>query len=142
MIGNILTARAAHAITAFGIARALRTEAEYADQQERFLKIRRRMGVQVQPHISGQILTAYVNGGVWLVRCGCGNSPATDPAWRVAYCFECGARYTQVIFPVGLEAIEAVLLARQRRGAMNWEAPETLDDLRRENVAHGIEVTS
>lgn len=81
----------------------------------------------------------YVAFGKWLLRCVCGNAPSVDPEWRLACCLECGAVFEQVAVPADYQAIEAVLLLRPAMRNQNWLPTETLDDLRAENAAHGVQ---
>lgn len=89
------------------------------------------------PHAVAAPVDGYVNGGRWLVRCPCGNTPSASPEWGVACCFECGAVYT-VAFPDDRDAIESILVKRPVMRTRNWIPGETVADLDAENVAHGV----
>lgn len=89
------------------------------------------------PKESDQRLAARVSGGKWVVDCPCGNAPATHPDWRVAACFMCGAIYREVVFPEQIREIEALLMKRGRRHR-HWVPTETVADVARDNVLHGI----
>lgn len=78
-----------------------------------------------------------VRQGRWLIACACGNYPSYDPAWQLAICFDCAAVYC-VRPPAGWAEIEACLMRRSDARNRNVEINETLDDLRRENDAHGL----
>ena len=91
---------------------------------------------------------AYVSGGCWVVRCGCGNAPSASHAWGLAICLECGAEYVPV-FPKDRARAEAVLLRRPLEhrhyfppGAARHlglaHDGETAAGLHRENRAHGV----
>jgi len=91
---------------------------------------------------------AYVSGGCWVVRCGCGNAPSASHAWSLAVCLECGAEYTP-LFPADRKRAEAVLLLRpvQHRHYFPKAAAhhlglahdgETARGLHRENLANGV----
>jgi hypothetical protein len=82
----------------------------------------------------------FVAGGRWQLRCTtpeCGNCPAVQPEWGLALCWDCGAIYEGLSVP-DAEAIERVLL-RRLMVHRNWMPPETVADLERENLAHGLE---
>lgn len=89
----------------------------------------------------GPLPEPFVSRGVWVIRCACGNAPALAPEWGgVARCYEvgCGAVYEHVALPSDAATIERLLLLRPKLEHRNWELPETVDDLRRENLAHGV----
>ena len=81
--------------------------------------------------------TPIVRQGRWLITCPCGNYPVYDPEWHLAVCFDCAAVY-QVAPPPRWQEIEATLMRRPDVHTRNYEAHETLADLRRENDAHGL----
>jgi hypothetical protein len=99
------------------------------------------MGRPDRPRIvkRGQ-LPAYVSGGAWVVKCGCGNSPRVEPAWALAVCFECGAEY-EAVMPDDWEEGEKALLARDLKhrhwfpvaGMRPDHKGENARDLEREN---------
>ena len=82
-------------------------------------------------------IPAYVGNGCWRIHCRCGERTHTDPDWGIACCFGCGAVWTRVTFPEDWRAIEVLLAKRAVQGTRNWQAPETLDDLKLEQLAHG-----
>ncbi len=96
-------------------------------------------GMRVDVHESDAPIAARINDGSWLVDCGCRNAPLTSPAWGVAYCFGCGVRHTNVVFPDEHGAIASVLLERPRMENRNWFPGESVEDLRAQNRAHGVE---
>lgn len=89
--------------------------------------------------VADVVPVARVDHGRWCCDCVCGNGMAASRAWNTAICIVgCGARYFAVIFPVEADAIEAVLLRRERDANRNWRPGETLADLMAENAAAGI----
>lgn len=83
-------------------------------------------------------MSVCVNHGRWLAECACGAWMLASRPWRLAGCLECGAVYSSVEFPDDADDIEAQLMVRPHRENHNWMRSETVEDLRRENVAHGI----
>lgn len=82
----------------------------------------------------------YVGAGCWLVRCPCGDAPSVDPDWAEARCCYCGRVFRHLQIPAEADAIETVLLRRPHPLRMNWHPAETLDDLKQENIAYGVDV--
>jgi len=96
---------------------------------------------------------AFIEGGRWIVNCdSCHSSVVAEPTDPVFICPSCGSggKWREVIFPEPIRAeIETILLLRpgfrHSAPARNWNAlgpggrkpPESPDDLRRENLAHG-----
>lgn len=80
---------------------------------------------------------AYIGNGCWRIRCECGEATHTDPEWKVACCFGCGAIWTHVTFPDDWRAIEDLLVKRRLQTTRNWKTPETLETLIEEQIAHG-----
>ena len=79
----------------------------------------------------------FVAGGKWIVLCPCGDAPMASPDWNEARCFECGAVHRGLQWPADRDAIEAVLIVRPA-AVRTWLPTETVDDLRAQNVAHGV----
>lgn len=111
-----------------------RTPEEYRALQIKYL---RKTGNPTEPWVSQDPIAAHVGAGAWRVWCPCGEAPPADPEWRLACCSGCGAIHDQVEFPEEREEIERVLLKRPNHAHRNWQAGETIDGLRRENLAHG-----
>lgn len=90
-------------------------------------------------------LRAEVRDGRWAVRCPfCPSAQETSPDDRRFYCVGClnaaaDGRWLKVVWPRNYVDIERVLEARDPRNA-HWFPGETLSDLRRENVDHGLPV--
>ena len=80
---------------------------------------------------------AFVNHGRWIAQCpGC-NSAVVQPAGDKKYaCSECGATHS-VSWPKTSSEINTILAPRPLLN-QNWLPGETLDDLRAENAAHGV----
>lgn len=114
----------------------------YLAVQSRYLQQNRDAGVDVAvPHEATDAEKAaasvpYIGVGQWVMDCGCGNAPSVSVEWDLACCFECGAIYRGLVFPAEREAIERVLVMRQRRHR-NWKPAESLADLIAQNIAHG-----
>lgn len=90
------------------------------------------------------VLLAFVSGGAWMARCPFCPSAAlvskSDPRFFCVECLNVGAdyRWLQVEWPIHREEIEQVLLARPQFETRNWSPRETIEDLRKENLAHGV----
>lgn len=67
-------------------------------------------------HVGGAPIQAFVEFGRWLVRCDCGQHNYVDPDEPVLFCARCGNGNSglarPVIFPIEIELIEEILLAR------------------------------
>lgn len=86
-----------------------------------------------------QPIAARINHGRWLADCpNCHGGALTHPEWKLACCGECGCVMTAIEFPVALRDIEVTLLKRPVRAVQNWMPGETVADLARENLAHGV----
>lgn len=88
-------------------------------------------------------VAARVNHGRWLWDCPlCGGAQVCTPADPRAFCVECwnggSDRWWPVLFPEERADIELVLDARPLEQNRNWSPGETVMDLRRENVEHGL----
>lgn len=87
---------------------------------------------------SPESIKAYVNHGRWVADCfWCKTGMLTRPAWGVAYCGECGARYGPglVDYPSDRDQqlIERTLLRRVRREQQNWDDRQSVEELAGEN---------
>lgn len=81
--------------------------------------------------------TAYIGCGVWRIECACHEAPHTDPEWKLACCFGCGAIYENVVFPERWRDIEKLLSMRRLQQHRNWIQPETFEELIAEQRAFG-----
>lgn len=81
----------------------------------------------------------FISGGRWQIAClTCADCPSYDPEWQFACCWECGAIYEGVKPPAGWTDIERAVMVRPFMHTRNWRPPETVDDLQRETLAHGL----
>ena len=81
---------------------------------------------------------AYIRGSKWIVNCVCGNAPSASPEWNVARCLECGAVFRNIRWPADRTMIECLLLLRRSSSERAWHPGESVEDLRQENIGHGI----
>ena len=101
--------------------------------------------------VKGEV-QAHVNAGRWLVDCpvpGCYGAVVVSFTERFFVCPNCGSpenggAWYRVTFPPQQAQIEQELLKRPaqdgwRAANRNWELGETVDDLRQQNRAKGIE---
>ena len=127
-------------------AQRVRTPDDYRRAQADFLSRQRAAGVtDAVPHEAteaerSRASVPYINRGQWLMDCACRNAPSVSVEWELACCFECGAIYQGgLVFPSNREALERVVAARARNHR-NWTPTESLEDVRRDNLARGDEV--
>lgn len=115
--------------------------ADYKTKQRLYIANARRQYpalVWRDPWLALERPEVQILAGKWLVWCACGNYPSVHPEWRLACCFECGAIYEDLV--ITAEAIEvARLLARRPSVANRGWLGESLDTIRAENLAHGVE---
>lgn len=90
-----------------------------------------------RPFIASRGMEAYIGGGVWRVKCPCGERTHADPDWKLACCFGCGRIHADLVFPEDRERIEKLLVLRPTIAERNWAQPETYEDLVAEQIAHG-----
>lgn len=86
-------------------------------------------------------MVAYVNHGRWLVDCTCRNGVPVTPvslSKPEAVCLSCGTVWTSISLPGDLAAVERALLDRARDVDRNWQAAQSAEDLRRENIEQRI----
>ena len=79
----------------------------------------------------------FVVDGKWIVVCACGDAPMASPEWDEARCFGCGAIYRGLVWPADRLEIESMLL-RRPAAVRTWLPGETVDDLREQNLSHGV----
>lgn len=134
MIETLLTARAIYGV---------RSPGELEVRQRQMIAKMWRHGIQIAQSTRATPCHAYVDAGRWLVDCECGSGVGIDPRWPEARCLGCGA-----VIPVSLiqfpedqarAHIEAILTKRPHLGTRNWQPGETVESLRAENLAHGVE---
>lgn len=86
----------------------------------------------------------YVNHGRWLAPCP--TRPPLEgrpvdhlivPGQRAVHCPRFCGGMVRIVWPADIKAIEQVLAARPVENR-NWTPDETLDDLREQNVEHGL----
>ncbi len=95
-------------------------------------------------------MKAHLNYGRWIVAC-----PAEDClAWLTADKTVCDCHDDQVcdhqqipcgqpvevVFPEDRETIDQLTTLRPKRANRNWQPGETLDDLKADNLRHGVSV--
>ena len=93
-------------------------------------------------------LDARIDAGRWIVECpDCHDAqfiwPAEPaPIFMCVTCFNVavGGDWRLVAVPPNRAALERLLLFRPLPHNRNWRAGETVDTLRAENIAHGVEV--
>jgi hypothetical protein len=127
--------------------RPVRTLAEYAVLQEQYVGRARAEGRTLVPRTVTVAVPARIDGGAWVISCTCGDAPLVDPAWTIGRCLYCGDVYTQVVFPAQRAALEAILLKRPNPATrhttdltVTGRVEHSVDFLRAENLAHGVEV--
>lgn len=87
---------------------------------------------------------ALVRQGRWLVICPwCASAQNASTEDHRFFCIECSngavdGKWITVVWPDEREDIETLLGNRPLPSQRNWEPPETLDELRKENIEHGI----
>jgi len=87
---------------------------------------------------------AYINYGRWVANCcfcrGAELVFKDDPYFVCLSCFNStiGYKKIEVIFPKDIEKIEAALNKRIEAKNQNWLPHETIADLEKENIAHGV----
>jgi hypothetical protein len=120
----------------------VRTAAEYRAKQRAYISNGRTQAPALNwrdPWLSTETTDVIILAGKWLCWCTCGNYPSVHPDWRLACCFECGAVYENLSVPADAAAIAAVLAKRPRVANRAWVPPQSLDELRDENRARGLE---
>jgi hypothetical protein len=90
-----------------------------------------------EPREISEPINAYIGNGAWRIRCACGEATHAEPDVHAAACFGCGAIYVNVVFPDNFAAIEELLVKRPIQSHRNWQEPETMEDLVKEQLAYG-----
>ena len=96
--------------------------------------------------VQGEVL-AYVNHGRWVAQCpDCRSALVCSREHPLFFCTNCGnasngRKWKAVIYPANRDEIESVLLDRiaahpYKAVTRNWDAVESVADLRRQNQDH------
>jgi hypothetical protein len=117
---------------------SVRNPHELRAKHQGMLARQRSRGIDAHEHIVTTHLFARIEHGRWIADCACGSGVNVQPGWPEARCLGCGAVYSDVVFPLNRAAIEAVLVKRPGLANRNWWPSESLEDLERENDAHGV----
>lgn len=114
------------------------TPADYVAFARRQVERLRQAGyTELAMHEDDQPKLARIDWGRWLIDCGCGAANDTHPDWPLAACAACGAVHRNVIHPENRAEIEGILDLRPKK-AQFWYPHETADQLRAENIQHGL----
>ena len=96
--------------------------------------------------VEGEV-PAYISAGRWVMDClVCVTGFLVDDEDLLFYCPGCGTdgRWQRVVMPDDRLEIERLLLLRPgwqaNAPSRNWLVHETVEDLRSDNLAHGVEV--
>ncbi len=95
-------------------------------------------------------MNAYYNHGRWVVECPASDCRAALRAPAILcdcqdemVCdhpqIPCGTRF-RTVMPAGVSEIQRLLDLRPKRENRNWTPDETVEDLKLENVTHGVRV--
>ena len=85
--------------------------------------------------------SVYHNHGRWVADCPadqCSEAHAVTPGDTFS-CVNCGM-VSKLGWPLNMEQIDRTLLLRAVPETRNWLPGETVTDLRRENIEHGVGV--
>ena len=107
------------------------------------------MQAPAQDGVTDGEIVAYVNHGRWVAECpDCAGAQLVSETERRFWCLNCGNAavnfaWRHVRMPQKRTAIEAELVIRpaarsERAITRNWLPGETVEDLQRENVEHGV----
>lgn len=108
------------------------------------------MQAPAQDGVTDGEIVAYVNHGRWIAECpDCAGAQLVSELERRFWCLNCGNAavnfaWRHVRMPQKRTAIEAELVIRpaakgDRAITRNWLPGETVKDLQRENVEHGVD---
>lgn len=98
---------------------------------------------QMDAEPTGKPVNAEVNHGRWICNCEtCHGAEVVDPADPFFFCLSClnkdnDHNLRPVMFPAGMQRIEAVLLERKEARQRNWETTDTIEKLVTQNIEHG-----
>lgn len=115
----------------------------------RYSASRKSMQAPAQDGVTDGEIVAYVNHGRWVAECpDCAGAQLVSELERRFWCLNCGNAavnfaWRHVRMPQKRTAIEAELVIRpaakgDRAITRNWLPGETVKDLQRENVEHGV----
>lgn len=117
----------------------IRTAADYMAWATRQLAGKNaRNGTNITFHVERAAILARIDFGRWIVDCVCGAGIATHPDWPAAPCVDCGAVYTNIVYPANRGRIEQLLSARPRQRNRFWYPTDRLEDLIALNVKYGV----
>ncbi len=116
----------------------------------RYSASRKSMQAPAQDGVTDGEIVAYVNHGRWVAECpDCAGAQLVSELERRFWCLNCGNAavnfaWRHVRMPQKRTAIEAELVIRpaarsERAITRNWLPGETVEDLQRENVEHGVD---
>lgn len=116
----------------------------------RYSASRKSMQAPAQDGVTDGEIVAYVNHGRWVAECpDCAGAQLVSELERRFWCLNCGNAavnfaWRHVRMPKKRTAIEAELVIRpaarnERAITRNWLPGETVEDLQRENVEHGVD---
>jgi hypothetical protein len=116
----------------------------------RYSASRKSMQAPAQDGVTDGEIVAYVNHGRWIAECpDCAGAQLVSELERRFWCLNCGNAavnfaWRHVRMPQKRTAIEAELVIRpaakgDRAITRNWLPGETVKDLQRENVEHGVD---
>ncbi len=93
-----------------------------------------------QDLVEGGLAFARINWSRIVVDCPrryCTSALTLPPGWGKFQCWDCGWT-APIVWPANLPDLVAVLALRPDPKTRNWEPGETVMDLVRENIEHGI----
>ncbi len=87
-------------------------------------------------------MNAYMNAGRWVVDCSDPDCPGAGLASHVYVCENC-KRITRVVWPTERDEVDRLVEVRPVPDTRNWRGPwnpdESVEALRLENAAHGLD---
>lgn len=143
--GNFIATGNTKAVHFMGIGRTMRDWWKYHATQKGWLAAIS----QIDRPTQGEPVEAHINLNRWTANCECNSCILVDPKDPIFFCLNCMNSFQNVlgqpqpprpvIFPKDWERIEQILLMRPNPWNRNWETHETIEDLEKENTAHGLE---
>lgn len=88
----------------------------------------------------GVSVDVQVNDSRWIAMCVCHGAQVAAKTDRRFFCVDCGRGWVTVNWPSDedVTAIEQVLSLRPDRHTRSWDPGESVDDLREQNLLHGV----